>query len=104
MYFDKYSKYKPSNSSICESYIKPIGVFGNYKSKCPEIRRKRRPISLYRVPPRQSNEAKDYISSVGSPCNEERAFLRTCEYVLNKSEKKVFKIAIRIFMFFFGYF
>ena len=68
MYFHKYSKHKPSNSSICESYIKPIGIFVNYISKCPDIRRKRRPLSLHRVPPGQSNKDKTYSSSVGSPC------------------------------------
>ena len=68
MYFHKYSKYKPSNSSICESYIKPVGIFGNYISKCLDIRRKRRPISLHRVPPGRSNKVKTYSISVGSPC------------------------------------
>ena len=68
MYFHKYSKYKPSNSSICESYIKPVGIFGNDISKYLEIRRKRRPLSLHRVPPGQSNKDKTYFSSVGSPC------------------------------------
>ena len=69
MYFHKYSKYKPSNSSICESYIKPVGIFGNYLSKCLDIRIKRRPISLHRVPPGQSNKVKPYSISVGSPCS-----------------------------------
>ena len=48
-------------SSICESYIKPVGIFGNYTWKSPDIRRKRRPISLHKVPPGQSNK----VSSVG---------------------------------------
>ena len=57
MYFHKYSKYKPS--SISENHIKPVGIFGNYISKCPDIRRKRRPISLHRgVPPGRSNKVK----------------------------------------------
>ena len=67
MYFHKYSKYKPS--SISENHIKPVGIFGNYISKCPNIRRKRRPISLHRVLPGQSNKVKSYSSSVGSPCS-----------------------------------
>ena len=68
MYFHKYSKYKPSNSSICENYIKPFGIFWNYISKCPYIRRKRIPISLHRVPAGRSNKVKTYSISVGSPC------------------------------------
>ena len=68
MYFHKYSKYKPSNSSISESYIKPDGIFGNYMSKCPDIRRKRKPISLHRMLPGRSNKFKTYSISVGSPC------------------------------------
>ena len=27
MYFHKYSKYKPSNTSIYENYIKPVRIF-----------------------------------------------------------------------------
>ena len=33
MYFHKYSKYKPSNSLICENYIKPVDIFGVIMSK-----------------------------------------------------------------------
>ena len=68
MHFHKYSKYKPSNTPICEKYIKPVGIFGNNISKCPDIMRKRTPISLHRVPPVRSNKVKDNVSSVGSPC------------------------------------
>ena len=68
MYFYKYSKYKPSNTSICENYINPVGIFGNHLSKCPDIGRKRGPISIHRMPPRRSYKVKDYISSAGSPC------------------------------------
>ena len=46
--------------------MKPVGIFGNNISKCPDIMRKRTPISPHRV---QSNKVKDYVSSVGSPCN-----------------------------------
>ena len=49
MYFHRYSKYKPSNSSICESYIKPVGIFGNHISKYPDIRRKIISISLQTI-------------------------------------------------------
>ena len=48
--------------------MKPIGIFGNNISKCPDIMRKRTPISPHRVPPVRSNKVKDYFSSVGSPC------------------------------------
>ena len=60
MYFHKYSKYKPSNSSICENYINLLEFLENGKciSKCPDIRRKRRPISLHRVPPGRSDKGK----------------------------------------------
>ena len=78
MYFHKYTKYKPSNTSICENYIKPVGIFGNYISKCPDIRRKRRPISFHRVPPGRSNKVKTYFSSVGSPC------IKASVYLVNK--------------------
>ena len=69
MYFHKYSKYKPSNNSICENYLKPVGIFGNDMSKCPDIRRKRTPNSLHKVPPGRSNKIKTYFISVGSPCS-----------------------------------
>ena len=71
MYSHKYSKYKPSDTSICENCIKHVENFGNHISKCPDIRRKRRPISLHRVSHGQSNKVKTYLSSVGSPCVEE---------------------------------
>ena len=48
--------------------MKPVGIFGNNISKCPDIMRKRTPFSLHRVPPVRSNKVKDYVSSVGSPC------------------------------------
>ena len=76
MYFHKYSKYKPS---ISENHIKPVGIFGNCISKCPNIRRKRRPISLHRVLPGQSNKVKSYSSSVGSPCSVFFSLLRFLE-------------------------
>ena len=49
--------------------MKPVGIFANIISKCPDIMRKRTPILLHRVPPVWSNKVKDYVSSVGSPCN-----------------------------------
>ena len=67
MYFHKYSKYKPTNISICENCIKPVQIFGNHLSKCPDIKRKRRPISLHRVLPGRSSTVQHYFSSVGSP-------------------------------------
>ena len=48
--------------------MKPVGIFGNNISKCPDIMRKRTPISPHRVPPVRSNKVKDYVSLVGSPC------------------------------------
>ena len=48
--------------------MKPVGIFGNNISKCPDVMRKRTPISPHRVPPVPSNKVKDYVSSVGSPC------------------------------------
>ena len=74
MYFPKYSKYKPSNTSICENYIKPVGIFGNHLSKCPDVKRKRRHISLLRVPPGRTNKVKTYFSSVGSSCRDHFSF------------------------------
>ena len=54
--------------------MKPVGIFGNNISKCPDIMRKRTPISLHRVPPVRSNKVKDYVSSVGSPCTTKLKF------------------------------
>ena len=48
--------------------MKPVGIFGNNISKCPDIMRKRTPISLHWVPPVRRKKVKDYVSSVGSPC------------------------------------
>ena len=48
--------------------MKPVRIFGNNISKCPDMMRKSTHISLHRVPPVRSNKVKDYISSVGSPC------------------------------------
>ena len=58
--------------------MKPVGIFGNYISKCPDIMGKRTPISPHRVPPVQSNKVKDYSSSVGSPCN-----MRPSYFIIN---------------------
>ena len=62
---------------ICVNCIKPVGIFGNNISICPDIMRKRTPISLNRVPPVQRIKVKDYISSVGSPCIYDFNFNRT---------------------------
>ena len=70
MYFYKYSKYKPSNSSISESYIKSVGIFGNNISKYPHIKRKKTPISLDKVISDRSYKVKTYFNLVGSPCND----------------------------------
>ena len=58
-----------SYTLICENHIKPVGIFGNYLSKCPDIKRNRRPISLQTVPPCQRYKVKTYFSSVGLPCS-----------------------------------
>ena len=47
--------------------MNPVGIFGNNISKCPDIIRKRAPISPHRVPPVRSNKVKDYSSSVDHP-------------------------------------
>ena len=52
--------------------MKPVGIFGNNISKCPDIMRKGTPISPHRVPPVRSNKVKDYFSSVGSPCSQQQ--------------------------------
>ena len=78
MYFHKYSKYKPYKTSICENYIKPVEIFGDHISKCPDTRRKRRPISLHRVPPCRISKVKTNSSSVGSPCIFEETHARAC--------------------------
>ena len=49
--------------------MKPVGIFGNHLSECPDIKRKGTPISIHRVPHGQSNKVKTYFSSVGSPCS-----------------------------------
>ena len=55
--------------------MKLFGIFGNNISKCPDIMKKRTPISLHRVPPVWSNKVKDYVSSVGSPVHKEHFIL-----------------------------
>ena len=80
-----------------ENYIIPAAIFGNQLSKCPDIQRKRRPISHFRVPPDWSNKVKTYFSSVGSPWQVAKVFRDTpqnhtplCKHGLIQNQLELF--------------
>ena len=87
--------------NLWRSYKTCRKIFGNYWSKCPDIKRIRRPISLQRVPPGRSNKAKTYFSSVGSPCTQEtrcisnlNQHLNYCFYAFKWAWKRTFENTI----------